>query len=419
MKTFNTGKFIALLCCIIPGLFVPGISVSAEKKPPAALYWISAATENQSIPGMSEEMSGSGGLFGKMAGMPQMGPRKTLRLQLNSPRPLPADPEAQHDIPPGQNMGKMLPLQVPVREKAAREYDERQQQTEKPKARMLIYWGCGETVGKGQPRVLDTSSMSLTEFGKAMSGRGLSPQYPPSVRSGWVYSEWPNQMNSAQVPRDSELQGNHFVHGNYVPDIKFGVGQGHDFMAPVEFSSIRGGLADSMKFTWKKVPTSTGYFAQAMGHNEKTGEMIFWTSSEVSDTGFGLLDYLTPADVRRFIKEKVVMSPETTGCAIPKGIFKEAQGAMLQFIGYGDELNITYPPKPKDPKAEWNPVWTVKLRLKSTGFTPLGGDDESASRRPARQKRDRSEEQGEVKEQDRERKEEGGGLKKIKGLFGF
>jgi hypothetical protein len=36
------------------------------------------------------------------------------------------------------------------------------------------------------------------------------------------------------------------------------------------------------------------------------------------------VDYLPNHDVRKFIKDKVVMSPEVTSCTIPQGIFKEA-----------------------------------------------------------------------------------------------
>jgi len=77
---------------------------------------------------------------------------------------------------------------------------------EKPKARMLIFWGCGETVRPGQPKVLDTEKMSVAEFAKAMSGRTTSLQYPPSLRSGWAYAEWPNKKNSQEVPKGSSLQ---------------------------------------------------------------------------------------------------------------------------------------------------------------------------------------------------------------------
>ncbi len=365
---------------------------------------------NSAIPGMSSgEMSGLEGMFaGRMAGM---GSGKTLFLRLSSPQSAPADPEATHDIPPGQRMGKTLPLLIPERGKGPQE-DEEPAPMEKPKVRMLIYWGCSETVRQGQPKVLDTEKMSLVDFGKAMAGRTGSRQQGPAVRSGWTYADWPNRKSRTGVPKNSSLQGDHFIHGNYAPDIRFSIGEQHDFMAPVEFSSVTGGTSDSIRFQWRSIPTATGYFGQAMGHNEKTGETIIWSSSEVYDPGFGLLGYLTPADVQRFIKEKAVMPPDRTNCAIPKGIFRETDGAMLQFIGYGDELNIAHPPKPKDPKVPHEYIWAMKLRNKSTGMLTLG--QEAMDDRPARSRHER-EESGSQEKQPEESKP----LNRIRGIFGF
>ncbi len=70
-----------------------------------------------------------------------------------------------------------------------------------------------------------------------------------------------------------------------------------------------------------------------------------------------------------------MFSPQTTRCAVPQGIFRNAQGAMLQLHAYGGEINQVYPPRPADPKAPWDPEWYVKVRLKSTGMTPLGGEE--------------------------------------------
>jgi len=350
-------------------------AAAAEKaKTPVTQYWVSVATQNMSVPGMPQEgMSGlQGMIIGKMAGV---GPKKSLLLQLNSPRALPSGPEATHDIPPGLNMGNTLPLLIPEREKPVRGGEEPERKAEKPKVRMLFYWGCGETVRPGQPKVLDTEKMSMPEFGKAMSGRTGSGQTPPSQRTGWAYAEWPNRKDRQDVPKSGLLSGEHFIHGNYMPDIKFAVGERHDFMAPVEFTSVTGGLTDSIAFQWKKIPTAIGYFAMAIGHNEKTGETILWSSSDAQDPGYGLMSYLPPADVSRFIRDKVVMGPDVTSCSLPKGIFKEANGAALQFIGYGDELNIAYPPKPKDPKIPHEYIWAVKLRNKSTGMLPLGQEE--------------------------------------------
>ncbi|HUO76864.1 MAG TPA: hypothetical protein VMU21_04730 [Thermodesulfovibrionales bacterium] len=427
-------KIPVIVIAFLMGVLVSPPVIQAEEKKPYAHYWMTIETHNMSIPGMpSGEMSGMEGMMGKMMGMPEFGPTRTLRLQLNSPRPLPPDPDATQDIPLGQNMGKTLPLLIPVHEKAAPERhtpEEREEKIEKPKFRMLIYWGCSEEVRPGQPIVIDTEKMSPADFGKAFSGRSAMHQSPPSERDGWIYADWPNRKSTLKVPKDSSLLGSHFVHGNYTPDIKFYIDRMRDFMAPVEFSSIKGSTAESIRFQWKEIPTAIGYFATAMAHNQQAGETIFWSSSEVKDSGFGLMDFLTPADVQRFIKDRVVMDPRITSCTIPKGIFKGAEGSMLNFIAYGEEMNVVYPPKPEDPKEPWNPIWTVKVRLKSTGMTMLGAE-EREQRQPRKMRGRESQQYKEEmpqeqvqeppKEQPKTPPEEStiDKINKFKGLFGY
>jgi len=401
---------------------------AAEKIKPYPHYWMSVATTNQSIPGMSGQMSGMASLFG---GKSAFGPRRELLLQLESPQLAAGKPQAAHVIPPGQNMGESLPLVTPQMEK--REHlpgeRERPEKYEKPKARMLIYWGCGETIGKGQPRVIDTAKMSPAEFGKVFAGRSPAHQVPPSARKGWTYGEWPNSDDRSDVPKDSSLIGNHVVNGNYLPEISFVLDKKRDFMEPVEFSAVQATPSGGTKVDWQAIPTAIGYFATAMGHDQQSGDSIFWSASEVPEIGFALQDYLTPADVKRFIKEKVVMDASRTTCTVPP-VFKNTQAAMLQFIAYGEELNLIHPPKPKDPKKAWDPKWSVKVRLKSTGMTTLlaGDDDSGAKSRSSSKKRQSSKSQDEDSSDSRAADDEAGsGSEKsksgvgdrLRGLFGF
>jgi hypothetical protein len=398
---------------------------AAEKTKPYPHYWMSVATSNQSIPGMSGQMSGMASLFG---GKSAFGPRRELLLQLESPQVAEGKPQASHVVPPVQNMGEALPLETPQREK--REYEpterERPEKFEKPKARMLIYWGCGETVGKGQPRIIDTAKMSPADFGRSFAGRTPTRQVPPAARKGWTYGEWPNSEDRTDVPKDSSLVGNHLVKGNYLPDIPFVLDKKRDFMEPVEFNSIQSTATGANKVEWRPIPTAIGYFAAAVGHDQQSGDSIFWSASEVPEIGFALQDYLTPADVSRFIKEKVVMPASRTSCTVPP-IFKDAQGAMLQFIAYGEELNLVYPPKPKNPKQPWDPKWSVKVRLKSTGMTPLMAIDDDGSRKgktatKGKQKspsRDNLDESNTVKDESESEKPKSGVGEKLRGFFGF
>lgn len=397
---------------------------AAEAKTPVAQYWLSVATAKSGFPDIGAAMASEGGLMGSLIGGLMgnsagpgsgSGAQKTLLLQLNSPRALPSDPQTVHDIPRGMAMGDNLPL-LPEKEEKTRPTPEKftpqeHDSGEKPKGRMLIYWGCGDKVRSGQPRILDFARMSLADYGRAMAGRHGSAQNPPAPRRATSYAEWPNRENDKKVPADASLLGEHLVHGNFTPDIRFSIDRQQDFMAPVELSNGGGNLSGSVLLRWKDIPTAIGSFVMATGSTGK-GDTIIWTSSNAAEMGWGLMDYLPTPDVRRFVKDKVLMAPGTTECAVPQGIFREAQGAMVQMIAYGEDLNTVWPLKPKKPEG------AVKVRLKSTGSLMLADREERAGGRDyTSQSRGRS-----YSAQPREKSEGEKALdavKSIKGLFSF
>jgi hypothetical protein len=78
--------------------------------------------------------------------------------------------------------------------------------------------------------------------------------------------------------------------------------------------------------------------------------------------------------VDRWLKDKVLLPPATTKCAVPK----EAAGqGMLRAIAYGTEVNMAHPPRPTDPKIPWEPDWNVKIRVKSMTTSMFGMPDMS------------------------------------------
>lgn len=405
---------LCLLAC--SGLAALGASAEEAKKP-AAQYLMSVATENMSIPGMPGTGGGLEGMMSSMGmGAMGVGPRRSLWLDLLGPE-TPPSPGAEHLIPPGLKMGSSLPLRTPAPGKGATH----ETGGERQDVRILLYWGCGDAIRPGQPKVLDTAKMSPEEYGPVLVSRKGSGVVRLAPRKGWTYGEWPNPEKQVPVPADGSLQGDHVVKGNYTPDIKFSLDQRRDFMEPVVFTRSEGGLADAIRFEWRAVPGATGYFMMAIGGHEGKKEVILWNSSEVQEVGGALMGYVAPATVRKYIKEKVVFEPGVTRCTIPKGIFQGAEGAVLQLIAYGEEANFAHPPKPADPKAPWNPVWTAKVRLKSTGMLMLGeamgataGEPASAGKDEPRSGQAQQAPAGSDPVQDAVE-----GAKKLKGLLGF
>ena len=350
---------------------LPLFAQTQQVKPPIAVYWLSVETAG----GMGMDMpAGMGGLM-----PPGMQGGKRMKLDLGSSQQASGEPRAAHAIPPGLSMGPSLPLITPRIERAPVREREDEPEFERPKGRMLIYWGCGETVRPGQPVIIDFANLSGPEAARAFRSRAISRARGPAPGRNRTYGAWPNQEDGRPMPAAGSLQGDHTVAGNYSPQIRFSVDERHDFMQAIAFEPVRKTPAGAYAVKWSQVPTATGYFATAMGQGDNQTDMVMWSSSEVQKMGQLLMDYIAPAEVERLIREKVVMPPQTTECTVPAGVFK-SDAAMLNFIAYGNELNLVHPPRPKDPKQVWEQEWAVKLRLKSTAMTMLAEREGGARR---------------------------------------
>ena len=371
-------------------------------KPPKMVLWMDASTGTMAgMPDM--DIPGVGGLMGMMGSLGGKGnadakttsksyyggargfgiaPPRILDIAFwNSLKP---GVEAAQRVPSGLKLGDKLPLLPILPEKISQglgpgeEY--RPEDKDKPKGRFLFYWGCSTTVRPGQPRIIDLSKMTADNaqvMGQAFNGR-FAPDRGARVAAG--YDVFPNERDQRSVPKGGSLVGEHQVSGDSVPDsFKFTLGAAQDIMPPIELQS-QGGLKDSVALSWGAVPNAKGYFLHAMGG--QGDDMIFWASSDVPDTGFGMFDFLANGTIDKWIKDKVLLAPAVTQCAVPKGIFgpkegvaskgREDAGAMLRMIAYGGEHSFVHPPRPTDVKVAWEQEWAVRLRLKTQTMAMLG-----------------------------------------------
>ncbi len=372
----RAAAFAAAAAALVPVL---AHGQTQQTRPPISTYGVDVATRTMSIPGMPAGGMGAMGAMMMPGGMGG-GPQKELWLGLRSSHKPTGTPGADHMIPPGMNMGPSLPLLAPPPSQRGETYDD-EKTPEKPKARMLVYWGCGDTIRPGQPKIADTEKMSLQQFGQALAGRSPPDRWSATRNMQYL---WPNERERKSVPADATLRGEQLVRGTATPDIRFAIGERQDFMPPMELDG-KGPLAGPTVMSWPTIAGAQGYFLQAMGFRQSGNEMIIWSSSELQDTGWGLMNYLPNDFVRRMIGEKVVLPPTATTCTIPKGVFEGVEGGMVNGIAYGEELNLAQPPRPTDPKIAWEPIWAVKVRVKSVGMVPLGmeADDRGSSRRSA------------------------------------
>ena len=362
-------------------------------KPPQVQTWIDVATfSGRGMPmGMggaaANPMAALGSLFGgggtggakNSFGNSQSGSAgRWVDVTLLS-RSNPSLAEAQQAVPAGF-LPSPLKLQAPkeVRGKVPDNDDTvLEPEFERPRGKLLLYWGCGTTVRAGQPKVLDMASASAADMAKFFVSRRATQRGTHSTPGRPL---WPSPTDARMVPAGAALAGEHAFSGSGVPEgFRFQIPAAQDLMPPLDLKTRDAGGA--VDLSWTAAPTARAYFAAGMaaGGNE---EMVLWTSSELPDTGFGLTDYQTNVAVDRWLKDKVLLAPTTTRCSVPKGVFS-GEGAMLRLIGYGSELNLAYPPRPADAKAAWEPVWAAKVRVKSVanamlGMPEMGGIDKSA-----------------------------------------
>ncbi|MEQ1535577.1 MAG: hypothetical protein ABL923_06835 [Burkholderiaceae bacterium] len=384
---------VAAVCCIAHS--------QQQVRPPKINLWMDVSTSSfAGMPDM-ESMGAGGGLLGSLMGAASgatglggalktygqarsfsMLPSRVIDialLNINKPAV-----EVSQAIPAGMKMGAALPLVPPVKTESVRreERDELPQNMERPKGRILIYWGCSETIRSGQPRIIDLSG-DMTKFGNAFSGR-----YAPdrSVRVSDKHAIYPNDKNTVNLSKDSSIVGEHQINGDGIPaSMRFSLSQAQDVMPAIALQSS-GNPTSSIKLNWQSLNQAKAYFISAFSSNGT--DMVLWSSSESADAGMGLMDYLPNTTIDNWLRDRVLLQPSATSCAVPQGIFaakdgSRDSGAMAQMIAFGGESYIVYPPRPADAKTPWNQEWAVRLRLKSQTMASLGGEDNARSSRRA------------------------------------
>ena len=318
---------------------------------------------------------------------------RTLNLQLGSPRRAAGAPQAEHLPPAGLQAGPSLPLATPQAAPRTSGPAQPWGQMERPRGRMLIYWGCGEHARPGQPAVIDFASMAAGKMPPAFANMALKPMVGPSAATSATYGEWPNERSQARVPAGGSLVGEHVVRGNYSPEIRFALGPAQDFLAPVALASNSASASGSIPLVWRPVAGARAWFGSVMGAAQN-GDFVIWTSSETQAAAMAL-DYVADSEIARLVQSRVLMPATADRCTVPAEVARAAPQSMLSLIAFGGESNFSQP-RPAGAARAWRPEWTVKLRTKSTymgmlgmnmpGMSDDGDEEEQSESRPRTRK---------------------------------
>jgi hypothetical protein len=339
---------------------------------PIATYWVSA----QTMSGFGAPGPG-GGAANINAMLGRGGAQHLLTLQLGSSTRPSAEPAADHLPPAALAAGPSLPLVTPRAAPAPQVQPGPQvpREMQRPRGRMLLFWGCGEHAGQGQPVIIDFAQLASGQASAATQalsrGLSLTPTQPPSPGRNPTYGDWPNERARTTVPAQGSLVGDHVVRGNYSPEIRFALNSNQDFLAPLSLTTNAKNPTGSAQLGWNSVPNALAYFATAMGSNGGE-DIVLWSSSATQVASFTLPDYISPADIGRLLSARALMNPQTTSCTVPKEVVDAAPQAMVQLAAYGEEANFSYPPRPENRATPWNIEWQVKVRYRSQTGGILG-----------------------------------------------
>lgn len=332
----------------------------AQSAAPVARYEMKAETQSG--------MGAMGGGVGSALSMAFGGgganqAQHSLLLELGSTRAA-ADgkPKADHFMPAGAKLGKSVALKTPTATPPGP-----MGEFQRPKGRMLIYWGCGEHAPKGQPVVIDFAKLAAGQVPPGLFSTNI-PVDSWNLSGSRTYGRWPADDGKSAKP-DSALPGAHRIAGNYSPEMSFTLA--NDFMAPLRASNV-GQASGATLLSWTGIQNATGYYAfliggKSTGKGNEMTDIVWWTSSASREFGGGLSDWLSPGTVGRLVTSKVVMSPQTSTCIVPAEVKRDAPDFMFGTLtAFGPEESFAFPPKPANAKAAWNPEWTARIRHKST-----------------------------------------------------
>lgn len=358
----NSGKAAVAVSgfCMVALIAVPVLAQRAPTSGPVARYDVRAGTNT----GFGTMGGGAGAAMGMMfGGGGNNALQHELRLRLGSSQaPVKGAPKADHFMPGGAKLGKSVQLVTPREERVAEDAFP----SERPRGRLLVFWGCGEHAARGQPVVIDFAKLAAGQVPPGLWSSTIIRDWGPTLANSRTFGRWPAEDGKFAKP-DSSLLGAHRITGNYSPEIQFTLAK--DFMAPLRVTASQNPSGSSL-LNWGAVADATGYvatvFGGKMGPNNQLGDMVMWSSSASRQFGGGLSDWLTPVQAAALVRDTTLLPPTATSCVVPAEVRAAAPDFRMGMLtAFGPQEDFAFPPRPADARVPWNLEWTVRVRHRS------------------------------------------------------
>lgn len=244
---------------------------------------------------------------------------------------------------------------------------------EQPLSKIVMYWGCGEKPGNGQPKVFDAA-----EFDDRLT-QALTSSRPAMHAGSRRRPDEAVAHRNTLFPDGAGMRGLHEVRAG-LSRTQFMVGEQSDFLAPINITEAR--LSDrGAMVRWERVPGAAAYFVNMYVHPARSPVALVWTSSRVPETGFALTERHPGGDeMIRLLNEGVLMQANVYECAIPPVMTRYRNHAIsIQVHAFGAETVI-----PPASKEERGLARTVRIAPRATTTSLLlkldGADQQQALR---------------------------------------
>src|SRR3546814_6135550 len=117
-----------------------------------------------------------------------------LTLVLGSTEAATGTPAADHFMPAEMKLGASVPLVTPQRTSGTidRTPTGAPENFQRPKGRLLLFWGCGVHAGAGQPVVIDFSRIAQGQMPPHLFSSTVPVETGPTAATARTFGEWPN-----------------------------------------------------------------------------------------------------------------------------------------------------------------------------------------------------------------------------------